>query len=121
MGKHWGSFLSHCITTDTDMKEQAVCYIEVDMADMWKSLAEYSDPDSSYEDWKKKVVGLYLGTNEDKRWTMKDLDKLIGERAWIGIYNLGDFGMYYQAFYTVSTFLLQKGRISPAEQSRLFC
>ena len=83
------------ITTDVDMKEQAVRYIEVDTADMWKSLAEYSNPQSSYEDWKKKVVGLYPGANEDKRWTMKDLDKLVGERAWIGIYNMGDFGAYY--------------------------
>ena len=34
------------ITTEADKKAQTVCYVEVDMADMWKSLPEYSDLNS---------------------------------------------------------------------------
>lgn len=62
---------------------------------MWKSLAEYSDANASYEDWKKKVMCLYPGMNNDKRWNLADLDKLIGERARIGIFTTRDFGAYY--------------------------
>ena len=86
---------------------------------MWKSLPEYCDPNFTYEDWKKKVVSLYPGANEEKRWTVTDMDKLIGERARMGIYMIGDFGAYYRAFYTISGFLVQKNRMSQAEQSRL--
>ena len=90
------------------------------MADMWKSLPEYSDLNFTYEDWKKKVVSLYPGANEEKRWTLADVDKLIGECARMGIYTIGDFGAYYCAFYMTSVFLVQKNRMSQAEQSRLF-
>jgi len=38
------------ITTKADKKAQTVRYVEVDTADMWKSLPEYSDPNFTYED-----------------------------------------------------------------------
>ena len=38
------------IMTEVDKKMQTVHYVEVDMADMWKSLPEYSDPNFTYED-----------------------------------------------------------------------
>ena len=44
------------IMMEADKKVQTVHYVEIDMADMWKSLPEYSDLNSSYEDWKKKVI-----------------------------------------------------------------
>ena len=73
------------ITTEADKKVQTVRYVEVDTADMWKSLPEYSDLNFTYEDWKKKVVSLYPGANQEKRWTLAHVDKLIGERARMGI------------------------------------
>jgi hypothetical protein len=108
------------IIADSEKKSQTVRYVEVDTADMWRSLPEFSNEESSYEDWKKKVISLYPGASEEKRWSIADLDKVIGERARIGIHTIGDFGAYYRAFYTISAFLAQKNRLSPAEQSRLF-
>ena len=58
---------------------------------------------------------LYTGANEEKRWTLTNMDKLIGEHARMGIYMIGDFGAYYHAFYTISMFLVQKNRMSQAE------
>ena len=108
------------IVTNMDKKSQTVQYIEVDMSNMWRSLPEFSSEESSYEDWKKKVISLYLGANEEKRWSFVDLDKVIGERARIGIHTIGDFRAYYRVFYTISAFLAKKDRLSLAEQSRLF-
>ena len=87
---------------------------------MWRSLLEFSNEESSYKDWKKKVISLYPGVNKEKRWSFADLDKVIGERARIGFHTIGDFGAYYRVFYTISTFLARKDQLSPAEQSRLF-
>ena len=82
---------------------------------MWRSLLEFSNEESFYEDWKKKVISLYLGVNEEKRWSFADLDKVTGERVRIGIHTIGDFGAYYRVFYTISTFLARKDQLSPAE------
>ena len=38
------------IVTDADKKSQTVQYIEVDTSDMWRSLPEFSNEESSYED-----------------------------------------------------------------------
>ena len=92
------------ITTEADKKAQTMHYVEANTMDMWKSLPEYSNPNFTYEDWKKEVVSLYPGTNEEKRWTLADVDKLIGECARMGIYMIGDFRAYYCAFYTISMF-----------------
>ena len=63
---------------------------------------------------------LISGADKEKRWFLADLDKLIGQRTRIGSYTIGDFGAYYRAFYTISTFLTLKNQLSAAEQSRLF-
>ena len=108
------------IVTNADKESQTVQYVEVDTSDMWRSLPEFSNEESSYMDWKKKVISLYPGVNEEKRCSFADLDKVIGERARIGIHTIGDFRAYYRAFYTISVFLARKDWLSPAEQSRLF-
>ena len=66
------------------------------------------------------MVSLYPGENEEKRWTLADSDKLIREHARMGIYMIGGFGAYYRTFYAINAFLLQKNRMSQAEQLRLF-
>jgi hypothetical protein len=58
-------------------------------------LKGYSDRKVSYEDWKEEVINLYSGADEKTKWTMSDLDKLVGERARLEIYNLADLGAYY--------------------------
>jgi hypothetical protein len=108
------------ITEDVEKKSQTVQYLDVDQSDLWKGLKGYSDREVSYEDWKEEVINLYPGADEKTKWTMSDLDKLVEERARLGIYNLADLGAYYQVFLMISSFLLKKGKISEAEQSRDF-
>jgi hypothetical protein len=108
------------ITEDVEKKSQTVRYLDVDQSDLWKGLKGYSDREVSYEDWKEEVINLYPGADEKTKWTMSDLDKLVGERARLGIYNLADLGAYYRVFLMISSFLLNKGKISEAEQSRAF-
>jgi hypothetical protein len=83
------------ITEDVETKSQTVQYMDVDQSDLWKGLKGYSDREVSYEDWKEEVINLYPGADEKTKWTMSDLDKLVGERARLGVYNLADLGAYY--------------------------
>jgi hypothetical protein len=108
------------ITTDAEKKSQTVRYLDVDSADMWKSLEGFTNQNVTYDNWKKQVIALYPGADEEKRWSMADMDKLVGERSRLGIYNVTNFGAYYCAYYMIMSFLIQKQRLSKAEQSRVF-
>src|SRR3981189_1886122 len=48
------------------------------------------------------------------------MDKVVGEQLRIGILDVNDLGAYYRTFFTITTFLRNKNRLSEAEQSRAF-
>ena len=54
---------------------------------------------------------------EERKWSVADMDKLVGERLRLGVLSLGDLGNYYRQFYTITTFLRGKQHLSAAKQS----
>lgn len=48
-----------------ERKKQAVRYLNVDIADTWKSLQSFGEG-KSYVDWKKDVAVLYPEADEEK-------------------------------------------------------
>jgi hypothetical protein len=48
------------------------------------------------------------------------MDKLVGERQWLGVLSLGDLREYYWQFLSITTFLISKLWLSTMEQSRAF-
>ena len=48
------------------------------------------------------------------------MDKLVGERSRLGIHTIDDLAAYYRAFYTITSHLVTKNRLSETEQSRAF-
>jgi len=73
-----------------------------------------------YDEFIKAVHTLYPGSEEERKWSVTDMDKLVGERLRLGVLSLGDLGDYYHQFYTITSFLWSKHRLSEAEQSRAF-
>ena len=100
-----------------EKKKHACRYVDVDTADLWESIGEYSDVQKTYEEFIKAVQSLYPGAEEERKWSVADMDKLVGERSRLGVLSLGDLGDYYRQFYTITTFLRGKQRLSAAEQS----
>ena len=66
------------------------------------------------------VYKLYPGSDSERRWAIADMDKLVGETSQVGILSLADLGRYHREFMAITTFLIAKNRISPAEQSCAF-
>jgi hypothetical protein len=66
------------------------------------------------------IFKLYPGSKSERKWTIADIDKLVGEQLQMEILDVTDLGNYYQMFYSITKFLLTKNRISEAEQSRAF-
>jgi len=107
--------------TDSEEKKKHACrYVDVDTSELWETLPEFSDASKMYEDFAKAIYALYPGSDEERKWSVADMDKLVGERSRIGIISLGDLGEYYRQFLAITTFLRSKTRLSEAEQSRAF-
>ena len=66
------------------------------------------------------VYKLYPGSDSERQWAIADMDKLVGETSRVGILSLTDLGRYHREFMAITTFLITKNHISPAEQSRTF-
>ncbi|KAG6838520.1 hypothetical protein C0991_010995, partial [Blastosporella zonata] len=53
----------------------------------------------SYDDWKCAVISLYPGTNAATKYSMADLDQIMGKAAHTNIKTIGQFTDYYRKFY----------------------
>jgi hypothetical protein len=107
------------ITAPGIMKKHACRYVDIDTSELWESIPEYA-PGISFNDFRIAVHKLYPGSEDDRKFSISDMDKLVGEQLRISIHNLNDLGVYYRTFYNITLFLLTKHRISEAEQSRAF-
>jgi hypothetical protein len=101
------------------MKKHACHYLDIDTSELWQSIPEYA-PSSSFNHFRIAVHKLYPGLEDDRKFSILDMDKLIGEQLHIGIHDSNNLGVYYRAFYNITKFLLAKNHISEAEQSRAF-
>jgi hypothetical protein len=79
-----------------------------------------NDVAQNFEEFKSAVHKLYPRSESECKWTIADMDKLVGEQLQMGILNVNDLGNYHQMFYFITKFLLNKNQISEAEQSRAF-
>ena len=57
---------------------------------------------------------------EDHKWSMADLDQLLGSTSCMGTMNSEEYAKYYHKFFTITQFLIEKLQLSESEQSHLF-
>jgi len=107
------------VTNATEKKVHACRYVDFDTSELWASLADYATV-VQYEDFREAIYELYPGSEEERRWSVADMDELTGERLRLGIQNLADLGDYHRQFLAITTFLRSKNRISENEQCRAF-
>ncbi|KAI0958697.1 hypothetical protein AcV7_004439 [Taiwanofungus camphoratus] len=99
--------LTQCrIVDDAEKKSWAICYPLIDVADLWETLESFSNQTKTYAQWKADVLALYPGTDDTRKWSLADMDQLIGERACIGIHNAADLGSYYHDFVSITKHLI---------------
>jgi hypothetical protein len=102
-----------------EKKKHACWYVDIDTADLWESIPEF-DVANTFKEFKSAIHKLYSGLKSKCKWTIADIDKLVGQELWIRILDVNDLGIYYQIFYTIPKSLLNKKCISKAEQSQAF-
>jgi hypothetical protein len=47
------------------------------------------------KEFKLAIHKLYPGSKSECKWTIVDMDKLVGEQLWVGIPNINDLRNYY--------------------------
>ena len=112
-------FTTYNISTDVQKKQYACHYVTIDTSDLWSSISAYGAT-VSWTDFVKAVCKLYPGTDDEQKWTIADMDALVGSQLRVGIYDKTTLLNYYRPFITITQYLLGKNRISKAEQSRAF-
>jgi hypothetical protein len=112
-------FQRYNVILDAQKKTFAVHYVDISSAELWELLPEF-EATSTYVEFVAAVKTLYPGASDDRKWTMADMDKLTGEYTRVGINSAADLAEYYRAFYSITQYLVARGRLSAAEQSRAF-
>jgi hypothetical protein len=67
-----------------EKKKHACQYIDIDMADLWEAIPEF-DVTKTFDEFKSAIFKLYLGSESEHKWTIADMDKLVGEQLQMGI------------------------------------
>jgi hypothetical protein len=116
--KHYFHKLEHLFTNsqivdDEEKKSQACRYVDVDTSELWESIVEFT-AGINFNDFKRAIFKLYPGSEEERKWSIADMDKHVGEQLLISIYDINDLGSYYRSFYTIMKFLINKNRFSNA-------
>src|SRR6202041_2614745 len=111
---------TRCVIVDVQEKKSYACsYLHIDSAELWEALPEYDALDN-WDLFKAVTFKLYPGAEDERKFSIADMDKLVSEQLRTGIYTDKDLGNYYRSFFSITQFLLTKNRLLIAEQSRAF-
>ena len=108
------------IVTHADKKKQVVRYTDFDTEQIWKSLPEFKNAASSYDDFKKAIMVHYPEASGDFMYSLRDMDLLIGERQRIGMTTAKDLSEYHLQFMAITTWLIDKNQLGDLEQQRAY-
>src|SRR6202789_294513 len=76
-----------CNITDVAlMKKHAGRYLDIDSAELWDSLPEFA-PGTDFDAFRLAVHALYPGSDDDRKWSISHLDKLVDEQLHKGIHD----------------------------------
>jgi hypothetical protein len=69
------------VTDDAKKKTHATRYVGVDTSELWETLPEFSDNTKTYIEFVTAVYKLYPSADEERKWSVADMNKLFGERS----------------------------------------
>jgi hypothetical protein len=110
----------HVVTTNLHKKQGALKYLAtVALKRTWRASDTFMDAAKTYEDFKKEIHEYYPGSSEDI-YTIHHIDALVGGHTRLGVQNAAELGDFHLQFRMISKYLIDKSRMSQAEQTRGF-
>ncbi|TFY51112.1 hypothetical protein EVJ58_g10731 [Rhodofomes roseus] len=112
---------SRCgIKTEGDKKSWATRYPPLRVSELWEMQPTFKDATKTYDDLKRSLRQLYPGADDQHKYSIADLDKVVTDRVRLGLSNALDLAAYYRDFYMISEYLISQGSLSTLEQDRKF-
>ncbi|KAF9536598.1 hypothetical protein CPC08DRAFT_609027, partial [Agrocybe pediades] len=102
------------IVLSFEKKQFTTRYLDYTTAELWEAIPEYASLTATFDDFKKAVIESY--TDQARKYSVSDLDLLIGERQRLGIRDLHDLTDYHLRFQAISTHLIANKRIGDVDQ-----
>jgi hypothetical protein len=112
-------FTGSNVTDSQAKKEHAIRYVDIDLVEFWSATADFV-PAKTYDEWKTGLKKYYPGSQDEEKFSVADIDRLVGETMHVGIRSLADLLKYYSTYFTISTYLIEKERMGKIEQSKTF-
>jgi hypothetical protein len=89
------------VVDDTEKKKHTCRYVDINTADLWEAIPEF-EITKTFDEFKSAIFKLYPGSESKCKWTIADMDKLVGEQLRMGILDVSDLRNYYWVFYTIT-------------------
>jgi hypothetical protein len=69
------------VTSKYEIKCHTARYVDINTSEHWETLPEFIDPTKMFEEFETALQDLYPGSKEEHKWTVADMDQLIGEQS----------------------------------------
>ncbi|ETW76592.1 hypothetical protein HETIRDRAFT_429990 [Heterobasidion irregulare TC 32-1] len=89
-------FGQSAIEDDQEKKKHACRFLDVDTCELWELLTTFTDAPKTFKEFYKEVYRLYPGSEEERKWSVSDMDKLVGKTSRVGILSLSELGNYHR-------------------------
>ncbi|ETW81366.1 hypothetical protein HETIRDRAFT_51704, partial [Heterobasidion irregulare TC 32-1] len=99
-------FGQSAIEDEQEKKKHACRFLDVDTCELWELLTTFTDATKTFKEFCEEVYRLYPGSEEERKWSVSDMDKLVGETSRVGILSLSELGDYHRRFLAITVFLL---------------
>jgi hypothetical protein len=83
------------VIDNTEMKQHAIRYVDIDTSELWEAMPEYLNHTKTYTEFRIAIYKLYPRSEEERKWSVADMDKLVGEQQRLGVLSLRDLGDYH--------------------------
>ncbi|ETW75013.1 hypothetical protein HETIRDRAFT_164801 [Heterobasidion irregulare TC 32-1] len=113
-------FVRSVVEDEQERKKHACQFPDVDTCELWESLTTFTDTTKTFKEFCEEVYRLYSGLEEERKWSVSDMDKLVGKMSRVGILSLSKLGNYHRRFLAITVFLLSKAQILVAKQGCTF-
>ncbi|KAJ3713357.1 hypothetical protein C8R42DRAFT_647007 [Lentinula raphanica] len=95
----------------TQMKKAVMGYLDVKTLLFWQTMDTYSDPLSSWDDFKKEVLDFYPGALSRAEVTTEELLQVVGTYQKKGITSISTLNKFHREFTVVAKALMDQGTL----------
>ena len=91
-------------------------------SESWKYLACFKNGQVpvSFDVFRHEVLQMYPHLDEERRYSIRDLEKFIEDTAALADMSREDLGDYYRKFVVLTEYLIARDRLSPRERDALY-